>query len=332
MNSIKLYGITGAALAAIAMSCSDRPKDVDLGKPQFGFNAKGTLDSIDQLRNTDDMLTDLPATTKQRLHIRVTGGTRSQIETIADWPDSIVDGWIALQKEHGFGLVYVVNGNDTPANQATAIQRWISKGATFSFLEMMNEYYLPKFRTGDTSVCDPPPPAAPCEVTRKVLAADYIGTILPSYSAALLPFHLPTFVIAAPNKNNNNADWNMPIVQYLSANPTLYAGVTVHLYDDLVGQFDYAQIDALRAALPSGMAIAVTESGILFDKNTMTYAQVGAKTYLHDQQVAAHLLDGDFLFDQILYSKDPKDLTATLSTTGITPKGTEVLRLINEWN
>ncbi|MCC6648094.1 MAG: hypothetical protein IT374_21310 [Polyangiaceae bacterium] len=263
----------------------------------------------------------MPAATRARVHVRVTGGTASQTFAPDDWSAEQVNGWVGLQKKHGIGFVFVVNGNDTPESQHEFLQRWVTAGARLSFLEMMNEYYLGKFRD-PKKVGDPDFP----EVTRVVTLQDYTDSILPTYMAALSGFGLPMFVIGAP-KGPESDGWNTAIRDFLvktrAAQPQLGLGVTVHLYDR-GAPFDYGQLDALRGLMPSGTPIAVTECGLL-DDSVKTPEESAARHLAHDTQVLAHLVPGDYLLDQVLYSHTP--LVTTLAPGGLTPKGAAVVGL-----
>jgi hypothetical protein len=298
--------------------------DANVGTVNIGFNAKGSLNTPEQVEYTAKMLKTMSAKNIARMHIRVNGGTVSQLVKPSDWPDDMLTRWVDLQKAYGFGFVYVVNGNDTPQSQLGEIQRWRSKGAKFTFLEMMNEYYLPKYEKGPTATDAPP------EVTRVVTSDIYFNEIVPTYEAALNAARLPYFLIAAPVKNATGVAWNDSLKKYVQAHSDRGYGVTVHLYDSGSGPYDYDQILALRGKLPAGTPIAVTESGIT-DPNIQDYAAMGARTKFHLKQLTARLAPRDHLFDPILYS-DYKDFSATLNPRegGITPKGVKVLEYMAE--
>lgn len=136
------------------------------------------------------------AATRQRLVIRVTGGTISQTTYGRDWTAEMISQWVALQKKQGVRFVFVVNGNEAPADQAALIQRWLDAGAEFDFIEMMNEYYLPKFARGDRSHE---------AVTRAVTPESYVNEILPAYWRELDRFKLPYYVIFAPVREQEGA-------------------------------------------------------------------------------------------------------------------------------
>lgn len=103
---------------------------------------------------------------------------------------------------------------------------------------------------------------------------------------------------------------------------------TVHLYvrDNNLEAFDYGQIDRLRAMLPAGRRIAVTEAGILDD--TMDNEQVGRLTVAHFRNIMRHLHAGDYLMDQVLYNPSTKNNTADTTPNGITPKGAAIVDYI----
>jgi hypothetical protein len=297
--------------------------------PYFGFNAKGIMNPAQQTQFANSFLDRISSPAiKQDLVIRVTGGTSSQTTYDNDWTPDVIQAWANLQKRQGVRMVYVVNGNDSPANQADAIKRWMAAGARFDFLEMMNEYYLPKFARGDLSKA---------EVKEQVTPEKYVNTILPAFWAQLDQFHLPYYLILAPDKSGmggggeNLTQWNDVVLNAIRTKyPDRDLNVTLHLYSrsaDLSG-FNYGQIDQVRAQLPAGRHIAVTEAGIL--DPSLSYAQAGSLAVQHYRNIMQHLRKGDYLLDQVLYNKNKRSNIATLSpqTGGLTPKGQAVLDYI----
>jgi len=293
----------------------------------FGFNAKGLLNTSEQVVLTDKMLSSLPPKTVRNIQIRVVGGSISQKKYPADWPIKAITSWIRLQRKHGFGLVYVVNGNDTPISQKAFIQKWISLGAKFTFIEMMNEYYLNKFRKGDTSRR---------EVTKKISAQSYVNEILPSFIPSMQGFKLPLFIILAPEKPRKwgrfMREWNQIVVSYMAKNRAFKLGATIHLYKR-DRPFNYAQIVDLRKLLPLGTPIAVTEAGVLI-RTIKSYAEQARLVKDHYQKIAQQLRPGDFLFDQVLYHNYAKKNNFNATThpvyKGVTPKGQQVLEFIKK--
>ena len=270
-----------------------------------------------------------PCWIKSNLAVRVTGGTSSQITFGNNWTNEAINYWVALQKQHNLRFIYVVNGNDTPANQSNLIQRWIGAGARFDFLEMMNEYYLPKFANGDTGFE---------EVTRMVTPEIYAKEILPDFWATLDHFNLPYYIIFAPNRPNQPLaqqkmdHWNKIMVDsVITIFPHRNIHATIHLYDsgEALSNFDYNQIDSLRAKLPAGRHIAITEAGIV--NENLTIQQVGTKAVEHYNNLLPHLRPGDYLLDQVLYNDGANNNTANLSPVyqGTTPKGNQLLEFIN---
>lgn len=299
--------------------------------PFFGFNTRGDQDPEIQVRLANNFLSQIDNdVVKRNLVIRVTGGTRSQTTYASDWTDRMISDWAQLQKTHGIRLVYVVNGNDTPANQAALIKRWQKAGAHFDFLEMMNEYYLPKYAKGDRS--DP-------EVTQAITPEKYVDQILPDFWKELDQFNLPYYVIFAPTRpgrpaaDQRLAQWNDVVANAVKNKyPKRQINATIHLYvrnGDELRNFDYDQIDRLRRSLPPGRHIAVTEAGALDPK--LSYAQVADAATAHYRNILRHLRPGDYLLDQVLYAPN-KRTTALLSgaINGETPKGAAMRRFIVE--
>jgi hypothetical protein len=282
----------------------------------LGFNAKGTVDTPEQIALVDATFATVDSAVVEAWTIRITGGTRSQTDYPSSWSDAQINGWIALQQKYGFRFVYVVNGNDTPASQAAFIQKWINAGADFAFIEMMNEYYLNKFRIGDTTFD---------EVTRRVTATDYVDEILPAFLPVLKPLGLPFFVILAPAKSGAAVEWNGTVINALN---TRFAqerfGVTIHLYVPKGTSIDYQQIDQLRTVLPANTPIAVTEAGA---QNYVDADEFAAASQAHLLAIAERLKPGDYLMEQILYKGIETGLEGSIDPNGITAKGRAVLDL-----
>ncbi|MBK8170383.1 MAG: hypothetical protein IPK60_08545 [Sandaracinaceae bacterium] len=318
-------GLQDAATDHDAMDSIDATNgDAGTDSVQLGFNAKGTLNTTEQVALADAMFTnEFTSTLLPRIHVRVNGGTRSQTEFPSDWSDAQISAWVALQNEHNISLVYVVNGNDTPESQAAFIQHWIDLGARFTFLELMNEYYKRGYRLGDTSVDG---------VMHMVTPAIYVDEILPAFVPVLERFDLPMFAICAPKNDEFFAAWNTAMVEAFSTKEIMRGlNVTIHLYDYGEGVFDYNQISDLRSLLPAGTRIAITEAGNL-DPAVTTYEAAAPLVVAHYEAILAHLLPGDFLFDQILYSDYHPDDVATLHPdfAGLTPKGEAVVQFMRE--
>jgi hypothetical protein len=309
-------------------SPSDSSDFQEIPKIQLGFSAKGSLQAAEQVALTDKMLDDFPQGLKDNLHIRVSGGTRSQKEMPNDWKDSDIRLWTDLQKKHGFKFVFVVNGNDTPQSQKQFYQKWVGFGAQFSFVEMMNEYYMTKFRTGDKSKP---------EVTRAITPEVYAEDLLPKFINEFKSLDIPLFVIFAPEKEGkkNNTylkEWNNVVASAIKKNfKDVKIGVTVHLYEKGETNYNYQQLIRLREMLPQGVPIAVTEAGSL-DPKIRDYDSAGKTIYKHYKSIAMHLRPGDYLFDQTLYNNYSNNTMATLhsSYNGITPKGEQVVKFMKE--
>ena len=298
--------------------------------PYFGFNAKGTLNADEQTNYTNDLLDQITQTDiKKNLPIRVTGGTLSQTTYKNDWTLEIIHKWVALQKKQGIRFIYVVNGNDEPANQAAIIKEWLSAGAHFDFIEMMNEYYLPKFARGDKSFK---------EVTEQVSPEKYVDTILPKFWKELDQFKLPYYLIFAPRRTDPKANeylqhWNEVLSDaVIKKYPERNLNAVIHLYlkeETTVNRFDYDQIDAVRKQLPAGRYIAITEAGVI--NKELDYQAAADLTINHYRQILKHLIPGDYLLDQVLYNASKNNNTALVSPefSGETPKGKAMIKFIN---
>lgn len=297
--------------------------------PFFGFNAKGMMDVEQQTRYANSFFDQIPGSIKKNMVVRVTAGTQSQLAYAKDWTSDMINDWVGFQKKQGVRFIYVVNGNDTPANQAAMIQRWMDAGASFDFIEMMNEYYLPKYAKGDLSKE---------EVKEVVTPEKYVNTILPAFWKELDRFNLPYYVIFAPSKPGHaNADkisehWNEVLSDALKNKyPDRQLNATIHLYlrgsSDL-NAFDYDQIDQVRKDMPAGRHIAITEAGVIDPGQSLQ--QSGETAVAHYKNIIKHLRQGDYLLDQILYNAGKNNNTTALSpqTNGETSKGKVILQFI----
>lgn len=298
-------------------------------QPYFGFNAKGLLNTGQQVSYAQQYFSQMHSWIKPNIVIRVTGGTASQTAFENDWTNETISQWTALQQQHQLRFIYVVNGNDSPQNQHDIIQKWISAGARFEFLEMMNEYYLPKFTHGDTSFE---------EVSRVVTPEIYANEILPEFWEELDRFNLPYYIIFAPTRpdkpdaQQKMDHWNRVMLDSVIpvySQRNIHA--TLHLYDsgDDLSSFDYDQIRRLRLQLPEDRHIAVTEAGIIND--SLNSDECGLLAVVHFKNLLAQLQKGDYLLDQVLYNTSANNNTANLSPgySGITPKGTRILQFVN---
>jgi hypothetical protein len=297
-------------------STSVIPKGVNVG-----FNAKGTVDTATQLKVVDQTFAKFPREIVKNWTIRITGGTRSQSDYPRDWSDTTIKSWADLQKKYGFQYVYVVNGNDTPKSQYANILRWQKFGAKFAFIEMMNEYYLPKFKRGDTSVD---------EVTRAITPQSYVNEILPTFFKEIEKLRLPMFVILAPMKGETRqaeyyAEWNKTVVNSLKTKfASKKLGVTIHLYQRSGETFDYSQIGKIRQTLPANTPIAITEAGATDYKSDEEKA---AATRKHFTSILKELKPGDYLLEQILYKGTTDGWEGSLIPSGMTEKGKAVFDL-----
>lgn len=308
--------------AAVDSGVSADAGELDAGVDpiHLGFNAQGNVNVPEQVAYAQTMLQQLSPAQRAGMLIRVLGGTASQRLGPGDWSDADIMSWVSLESSTGIGLSFTVNGNDSAASQRAFYDHWVSLGAKFRFIEMMNEYYLPKYTKGDTS--NP-------EVTRAVNADDYVTSILPEYFSAFSGVGLRFFVILAPVNpaatGSGNAAWNDTVISHLGSFGDVPLGVTIHLYkvSDL---YDYNQVDQVVARLPSGMPVAITESGLLDPSvvNGAGYAQAATD---HLSAIFSKLRPGDFLLDQVLYGQGaevgPDELHPKYG--GITPKGQAVV-------
>ncbi|MEM9050712.1 MAG: hypothetical protein AAGC47_01565 [Bacteroidota bacterium] len=296
--------------------------------PKIGFNCKASYNIIQQTAFADELFSELNDEVFKNMVLRIPGGTRSQKDFAVDWPDEKMKLWTDLQKKYGYTMVYVVNGNDTPQNQLEIIRRWQKNGAEFEFLEMMTEYYLPKFSK---------PNLSKPEVTRRVDEKIYTEEILPTFYNHLDSLDLPYFLIFAPAKKNKMgqeryASWNDHMIQYVNEHEgNRELGAVLHLYQkDYTKPYDFAQISRLRNKLPSETSIAVTELGVL--DGEVPLEDHPAESIKHISGVLNELNEADYLMDQVLFHDYRNgSRTADLHPMygGISPKGRAVIEYYN---
>ncbi|MGB6037202.1 MAG: hypothetical protein WBG42_13095 [Cryomorphaceae bacterium] len=296
--------------------------------PKVGFNCKASYNIEQQTAFADQLFAQLSDKVMENMVLRIPGGTRSQKDFAQDWPDEKMKLWTDLQDKYGYTMVFDVNGNDTPENQLAIIRRWQANGAEFEFLEMMTEYYLPKFSKPDLSKP---------EVTRKVNETIYTNEILPEFFEHLDSLNLPYFLIFAPAKKtklgaDRYADWNPHMIDFIrNHNGSQRFGAVLHLYQkDYTKPYDYDQIDRLRKALPD-TPIAITELGVLDE--AVPVEDHPAESVRHIASVISHLKQGDYLMDQVLYHDylkgNPMADTHPMYG-GVSPKGTAVVNYYNK--
>jgi hypothetical protein len=318
----------GSSSSEITTSQSDSLQIDKSELPKIGFNCKASYNIVEQTAFADALFSEMSENALENMVLRIPGGTRSQKDFARDWPDEKMKLWTDLQEKFGYTMVYVVNGNDSPENQLAIIRRWIANGAKFEFLEMMTEYYLPKF---SKPKLDKP------EVTKRVDAKVYTEEILPAYYTYLDSLELPYFLIFAPAKKTKMgteryADWNDHMTKYVTSHKgTKEFGAVLHLYQkDYTKEYDYGQIDRLREELPEGMPLAVTELGVL--DRALPLEEHSEESVRHISEVISHLQEGDYLMDQVLYH-DYKNGNPMADTHpmygGITPKGRAVVEYFN---
>jgi len=296
--------------------------------PKLGFNCKASYNIVQQTVLAEQLFSKLNKEVLENMVLRIPGGTRSQKDFAADWPDEKMKLWTHLQAKYGYSMVYVVNGNDSPANQLAIIRRWQKNGARFEFLEMMTEYYLPKFSK---------PNLSKPEVTRRVDEKIYTEEILPAFYHHLDSLELPYFLIFAPVKTSKMGrerygNWNDHMVDYINANVSVRElGVVLHLYQkDCSTPYDYDQIDRLRKRFVKSTSIAITELGVL--DRAIPMEDHPTASIQHIAEVVNRLKQGDYIMDQVLYH-DYKNgnQQANLHPMygGISPKGEAVVNYYN---
>ncbi len=228
-------------------------------------------------------------------YVRGWGGSRGMVtfptdaavpESLRDGPksrwdvvrQSEIDGLVALQQAHGVQIIYMVNVNDTLQSQVSFIERLRAAGVDLAMLELGNELYLPKFRTGDTTKVG---------VARAWSAPEYVELLREWGPELRSRFgELPLYGIGASHGTTDSGsdefrrEWNRTIVAARDETPGLLDGITFHQYagagsgeapveqssgEEIIsdGGFDYL---STFGELP----IAVTESGYVTESNSQS--------------------------------------------------------------
>lgn len=299
-----------------------------------GFNVKATLSTTQQCAYLESELARLKkiGLKTESIVLRLNGGTISQKTKPSDWSNDMMQSWAKLQKNYGCSMIFVVNFNDSPSSQKSFYSRLTQAGIKFSHIELGNEHYLNKFASKFSGTAD--------EVTQKtanMTPAKYIQ-LSNEYISVFKALKLPFLVQFSPLKDNqgNSANWNKIVSEAVNQkkfNSEKLIG-TIHLYERTKNSLiDVTQIKSIRSLVKVPMPIAITEFGVVDDKNTLTYAQYIQQEAALTKRLLAELKSGDLLLNQVLYTdyKTAEPEVLHESYKGVTPKGSSIIDLFSQF-
>ncbi|WP_237898384.1 glycoside hydrolase family 5 protein [Brevibacillus brevis] len=309
------------------------PQKPDMPNVHVGFNAKGSLDIEGQSRFLREQLHAMKkqGIKTEKIWLRLQGGSISQKTYPKDWSDKDIRQWATIQKEFGVPLVFVVNFNDSPENQLKFFKRLQDHGLNFSFIELGNEQYLPKFAESEVGEFK--------QVTKRTAEMTPQKYIKMSneYIKAFTSIGLPFYVQFAPEKVDKiiTGVWNNAIAQAINDHVFLTENIhgTIHLYErDGDGSLNAKQIGEVKRLVNRPMNIAITEFGVVDKRGKLSMQQLIAQEKNLTTRILHQLEKGDLLLNQVLYT-DYKEVGAAVlhpKYDGITPKGKAIMELFKK--
>ncbi|MGN0482812.1 MAG: glycoside hydrolase family 5 protein [Lachnospiraceae bacterium] len=304
-------------------------------KVRVGFNAKGNLDTSDQYKYVAKQFASLKKSKldTSKVYLRLQGGTISQKTYPKDWSDGKIALWSKLQKTYKCKYLFVVNLNDTASNQLKFYERLKKAGLSFCGIELGNEQYLPKFASSKYE--------KDSEVTKRTASmtpAKYIK-LCNEYIKVMKKYKLPFYVQFAPKSDSNKKlyeTWNTAMVNAINGKKFGYDKIygTIHLYErDGAGSLDVKQIASLRKRIKRTFYIAVTESGVVDKKNTLSESAYAKQELELTKRILTQMQSGDMMLNQVLYTDYKTVGSAVLhpQKKGLTTKGKEILKLFKQY-
>lgn len=304
-------------------------------KVHVGFNAKGNLDTADQYKYVEKQFASLKKSKydTSKIYLRLQGGTISQKTYPKDWSDSKIALWAKLQKTYKCKYLFVVNLNDTASNQLKFYERMKKAGVKFCGIELGNEQYLPKFASSKVG--------KDSEVTKRTASmtpAKYIK-LCNEYIKVMKKYKLPFYIQFAPQSDNNKKlyeSWNTAMVKAINGKKFGYGKIygTLHLYErNGAGSLDVTQIGALRKRIKPAFHLAVTESGVVDKKNTLSEKAYAKQELELTKRILSQMHSGDIVLNQVLYTDYKTVGSAVLhpKQKGLTAKGKEIMKLFKRY-
>lgn len=304
-------------------------------KINVGFNAKGSLDTANQCKYVEKQLALLKKNKADtsKIYLRLQGGTISQKSYPKNWSSKQVSLWAKLQKKYKCKYIFVINFNDTAANQLKFYQRFVKAGIKFSIIELGNEQYLPRYLKNYTGQYD--------EITKRtanMTASKYIK-LSNAYIKVFKRYKLPFYAQFAPDSENNKVSykkWNTAIISAINNNKFASSNIhgTIHLYErNGAGSLDVQQINSLRKRIKKKIHIAVTESGVTDKKGKLAENDYASQEVNLEKRILMQLKPGDILLNQVLYTNYKTKGSAVLhpQSKGLTVKGSKILDLFTQF-
>lgn len=299
-----------------------------------GFNAKGNLNVKQQCTYLRQELANLKkqGVDTSKIRIRLQGGSISQKTYPSDWSDAAIKEWAKIQKDYGCQFAFVVNFNDTAKSQLSFYNRLKKVGMKFSFIELGNEQYLPKFALSKVDEYDEVTKRTANMTTKKYISM--CNEYMKEFKATKLPFYVQ---FAPENKDNTSYDaWNKAIAKAIDNKEFASKNVhgTVHLYErGGDGSLNAKQIQSLRKLVKTKIKIAVTEYGVVDKKGKLTTKERIAQEKNLTTRILSVMQKGDLLLNQVLYTDYKDDEAAILHPKykGITPKGKEIMNIYKKF-
>ena len=310
------------------------PEQMNGQNINVGFNVKGSLSVKEQcsfLRSELEKLKKENIKT-EKIWLRLQGGSISQKTYPSDWTDEAILPWAEIQRDFGCQYTFTINFNDTPENQMEFYKRLRSKGITFTFIELGNEQYLPKYALSKIDEFD--------EVTKRTsnMTAEKYITMCNEYINTFKTAGLPFYVQFAPEKEEktNAAAWNKAIAEGINNNKFSSKDIhgTIHLYErDGEGSLNEKQINEIRSLVKCQMNMAVTEYGAVDKRDKLSSNELIAQEKSLTTRILRGLHNGDTLLNQVLYTDYDNDKAAVFHPYyhGITPKGKAIFELFKKY-
>lgn len=304
-------------------------------KVYVGFNAKGNLDTSNQYKYVEKQFAVLKKSRMDtsKIYLRLQGGSISQKTYSKNWSNSQIVLWSKLQKKYNCKYIFVVNFNDSVSNQVKFYARLRKAGLKFYGIELGNEQYLPKFAESKI--------AQYAEVTKRTAAMTpkkYIS-MSREYIKAMKKYKLPFYVQFVPKSKSNRKSykaWNDAMVSAINGKKWGYDKIngTIHLYErDSFGSLDVKQINRLKKRIKHKFNIAVTESGVVDKKNTLSDKEYAKQELELTRRILTQLKSGDMLLNQVLYIDYKTIGSAAIHPLkkGLTTKGKEIMKLFKKY-
>lgn len=304
-------------------------------KIHVGFNAKGNLDTSDQYQYVKTQMEELKKEKADtgKVYLRLQGGSISQKTYSNVWSKRQIDAWAKLQKAYQCKYIFVVNFNDTVSNQIKFYQRFRQAGIKFSMIELGNEQYLPKFTKSKVEDY--------AEVTKRtsdMSASKYIK-MCNEYIKAFKKYKLPFYVQFAPKSERNEKSyetWNTAVIKAINGKKFASDQIhgTIHLYErNGAGTLDAGQISDLRKRIKKKIQIAVTESGVVDKKETLSEETYANQELELSKRILTQMKKGDVVLNQVLYTDYKTTGSAVLhpKSGGLTLKGKKLMEFLKQY-